>query len=229
MNNPSEHFGDAAIKGYKQPPELVARRRQTLTKNHPKYRAVLCASCGAVLQRVTARARSGNCYCNGKCQMDYEYKNGIRDPYLTTMKSHEATRELVSNGIHPFQRPEVHIKAQKECGHRNYGRTWLEERMGWALNKVGIKFESQYPVKHGVDSLNRPRYYFSDFAIPEESLLIECDGSYWHSENKDRGRQDKLERLGWKIIRFTDTEINNNLIGCANKVKSRTAVAFGSP
>jgi len=212
-------LGAEACKGKKQPPELVEKRRQSLLAIGRKLKAV-CANCGNELVRTNNRIKKGNCYCNGKCQMEYEYKNGIRDPYKITMKSHEATRQLAKDGKHPFQRPDVILKAQQECGRRHYGKTWLEEKMGWALTQLGIKFESQYPVNHGVDTLNRPRYYFPDFAIPEESLLIECDGSYWHNESKDKVRQDKLEGLGWNIIRFTNTEINNNLMGCADKVKS---------
>jgi len=150
--------------------------------------------------------------------MEYRYSHNLIDIEKQTENAHIATRQLAKEGKHPFQRPEVILKGHQECGRRNYGTNWLEEKMGWALTQLGIKFESQYPIKHGVDSLNRPRYYFPDFAIPEESLLIECDGSYWHNEDKDKVRQDKLEGLGWDIIRFTDTEINNNLMGCADKV-----------
>lgn len=202
-----------------QPESQIRKRQETRLKNHPKL-LTSCANCGKTLDRANIRILHGNCYCNGKCQMAYEYKNGVRDPYKITMKSHEATRQLAKEGKHPFQRPDVILKAQQVCGHRNYGKNWLEEKMGWALTQLGIKFESQYPIKHGIDSLNRPRYYFPDFAIPEELLLIECDGSYWHNETKDRTRQDRLGELGWNIIRFTDTEINNNLMGCADRVKS---------
>ena len=152
--------------------------------------------------------------------MEYEYRTGARDRYTTTEAAHKAMHALIDKGEWSLQQPEVHLKANRILGYKNYGRTWLEERMGWALTQLGIKFESQYPIKHGVDILNRPRYYFPDFAILEESLLIECDGSYWHNENKDKVRQDRLEELGWDVIRFTDSEINDNLMGCADKVKS---------
>lgn len=44
-----------------------------------------------------------------------------------------------------------------------------------------------------------------DIAILEHKIAIEYDGSYWHQdEEKDRKRQEKLESLGWKFIRFRD-------------------------
>ena len=153
--------------------------------------------------------------------MDYEYKNGTRDPYKITMKSHEAMHTLIDKGEWSLQQPEVHLKSNRTLGYKNYGRTWLEEKLGWALTQLGIKFESQHPVKYGLDILNRPRYYFSDFAIPENNLLIECDGSYWHKDKKRENlRESRLKELGWNVIRFSDTEIKSNLMGCATKIKS---------
>ncbi len=205
--------------GRKQPLSQIRKRQETRQKNHPKLRA-FCANCNKELNRTNTRILKGNCYCNGKCQMKYEYKNGIRDPHEITEKAHIATRELVNNGNHPFQNPENIIKGQKVCGSKNYGKTWLEEKLGWALTKLGVKFESQYPVRYGIDILNRNRYYFPDFAIPESNLLIECDGIYWHKNKKRENlRESRLKELGWNIIRFSDTEIKSDLMGCANKVK----------
>uniref|UniRef100_A0A6M3LTN9 DUF559 domain-containing protein n=1 Tax=viral metagenome TaxID=1070528 RepID=A0A6M3LTN9_9ZZZZ len=213
-------LGADACRGKIQSPELVEKRRQSLLDKGRKLKA-FCANCGQELVRANLRIKKGNVYCNGKCQMEYEYKNGIRDPHETTEKAHIATRELVNNGNHPFQNPENIIRGQKACGSKNYGKTWLEEKMGWALNKLGVQFESQYPVKYGVDILNRNRYYFPDFAIPESNLLIECDGSYWHKNKKRENlRESRLKELGWNIIRFSDTEIKSDLMGCADRVRT---------
>jgi len=178
-----------------------------------------CAYCKAELDREPRRALKGNCYCNARCQMAYEYGNGIRDRYTTTEAAHKAMHRLIDMGEWSLQKPENHIKSNRNLGHKNYGKTWLEEKMGWALNKLGIKFESQYPIKYGVDILNRPRYYFPDFAIPEGNLLIECDGSYWHKNKKRENlRESRLKELGWNIIRFSDNDIETDLMGCAQKV-----------
>jgi len=212
------NLGAAAIKGYKQLPELVEKRRQSLLAKGRKLKA-FCANCGQELVRANERIKKGNCYCNGKCQMDYEYKNGIRDPYKTTLKAHEATRELVNNGNHPFQRQENPILANGALGRRNYGKTWIEEKLGWALTQLGIKFESQFPVKYGLDILGRVRYYFPDFALVDNRILIECDGKQWHkSKSKDNLRQSRLEELGWRVLRFPEDEIKSDVMVCANKV-----------
>ncbi len=180
---------------------------------------IACANCGKELERESRRALKGNCYCNGKCQMAYEYKNGKRDKYLITQASHKAMHALIDKGEWSLQNPENHIKSNRNLGYKNYGKTWLEEKLGWALTKLGIQFESQYPIKYGIDILNRPRYYFPDFAIPESNLLIECDGSYWHKNKKRENlRESRLKELGWDVIRFSDSEIKSDLMGCADKV-----------
>jgi len=43
-----------------------------------------------------------------------------------------------------------------------------------------------------------------DIAIPEKKLAIEYDGSYWHNEDNDKKRDEILESLGWRVIRFID-------------------------
>ena len=48
--------------------------------------------------------------------------------------------------------------------------------------------------------------YSIDIVIPEFKLAIEYDGSYWHKDKKeyDQKRQQKIESLGWKFIRYVD-------------------------
>lgn len=179
---------------------------------------VNCAYCGKPIKRIGSRLREHN-YCNARCQMNYEYANDIRDSNGITEKAHIRTREMAKEGIHPFQNPEVKIKSNRELGRRNYGKTWLEEKFGWMLNELGIKADSQFPIKYGKDVLNRDRYYFVDFAIPPIKLAIECDGEYWHrNKEKENKRQRKIENLGWKMIRFTGKEIKNNLFGCGSEI-----------
>jgi len=54
--------------------------------------------------------------------------------------------------------------------------------------------------------LNYPIIGFCiDIALLEDKIAIEYDGSYWHqNKEKDLKRQEKLEKLGWKFIRYMD-------------------------
>lgn len=52
--------------------------------------------------------------------------------------------------------------------------------------------------------LNYPSLSYSiDIAIPFLNIAIEYDEPYWHQdENKDKERQEKLEKEGWIFFRF---------------------------
>jgi very-short-patch-repair endonuclease len=51
-------------------------------------------------------------------------------------------------------------------------------------------------------------------------VQVECDGVAWHTDkNKDDLRQVYIESQGWQVIRFTENEINSNVLSCVNKVK----------
>jgi very-short-patch-repair endonuclease len=46
-----------------------------------------------------------------------------------------------------------------------------------------------------------------DFCWPEHRLVVEADGFAFHADRgsyrRDRERQNDLERLGWRVLRFT--------------------------
>ena len=52
--------------------------------------------------------------------------------------------------------------------------------------------------------------YIVDFLIPDVSLIIEVDGPY-HAKcrqmQEDEQREDALNRMGYRVIRFTNEEV----------------------
>ena len=61
-----------------------------------------------------------------------------------------------------------------------------------------------------------------DFYCPEKKLIIEIDG-WQHKEEKqeryDKERTEFMESLGFKILRFWNNDINNNLEGVILKIE----------
>jgi hypothetical protein len=61
---------------------------------------------------------------------------------------------------------------------------------------------TQVPIADGRDVLCRV-----DFCWPQERLVVELDGFAFHSDRQafrqDRQRMNALERLGWRVLRFT--------------------------
>lgn len=68
---------------------------------------------------------------------------------------------------------------------------------------MGVKFKRQRPI------LN----FIVDFFCAELKLIIEIDGnSHFTKGDYDRYRQDKLESMGFTIIRFSEGEVLNNYV-----------------
>jgi len=96
-----------------------------------------------------------------------------------------------------------HIISKK--GHRTY----IEKLFGEYLEELNIK--AHYNLKAGS--------YWIDWAIPGIKIGFECDGEQWHDAEKDEIRDRRLNKLGWKIYRFTGSQIVVNPIYCKHKVK----------
>src|SRR4051812_14142441 len=88
----------------------------------------------------------------------------------------------------------------------------IEEILYNEFVSYGITPELQYPA----------RGYFIDLAFPKIKLAIEADGAEWHSTAKqisrDVGREIRLEKDGWTIVRFTGSEIHKNYKYIVSKI-----------
>lgn len=80
------------------------------------------------------------------------------------------------------------------------------ERLLWSRlrNKrfEGLKFRRQEPIGR----------YIVDFICYEKKLIIECDGSQ-HINNKEKDiiRDQYLKERGFKVLRFWDTDVLQNI------------------
>jgi very-short-patch-repair endonuclease len=73
----------------------------------------------------------------------------------------------------------------------------------------GLHFRRQQIV-HG---------YFADFYCHQHELILEVDGGIHESQQEyDADREDYLIKLGFRIVRFTNEEIQKNLNGVLQKI-----------
>jgi very-short-patch-repair endonuclease len=81
------------------------------------------------------------------------------------------------------------------------------ERKLWARirnDQLGVNFRRQHAV--GI--------YIPDFCSPKAKLIIELDGSqHLEQQEYDNERTKYLESLGYKVIRFWNHEVMNNIEG----------------
>jgi len=93
----------------------------------------------------------------------------------------------------------------------------LAERILWKelsnrqLN--GLKFRFQHPVSS----------FIADFYCPEHRLIIELDGAIHNQQTDyDQARTEKLQQLGYRVLRFRNPEITQNLAEVLQKILSAT-------
>jgi leucyl-tRNA synthetase len=78
-----------------------------------------------------------------------------------------------------------------------------------AKQLCGLKFRRQHPIKP----------WIVDFACPQTMLVVEIDGGYHDNVvDDDLKRQEHLEALGWKVIRFTDKEVEEDAEAVARAI-----------
>jgi very-short-patch-repair endonuclease len=83
------------------------------------------------------------------------------------------------------------------------------ERCLWRLlSPYRPRFTRQHPVGG----------YILDLACRPVKLAIEIDGSQHVDNPRDDERTAFLERLGWKVIRFWNSEVAENSEGVAEKI-----------
>ena len=81
------------------------------------------------------------------------------------------------------------------------------ERKLWSRirdDQLGVAFRRQHAVGN----------YIPDFCSPKAKLIIELDGSqHLEQEEYDEERTKYLESLGYKVIRFWNNDVMNNIDG----------------
>ena len=96
--------------------------------------------------------------------------------------------------------------------------TSIELKMEKELGKRNIYYKKQFPL------LNKT---VVDFYLPKHNIVIYCDGTFWHRSKwaekegvveKDRKQTKFLSTNGFKVFRFSETEINSSVEKCINKV-----------
>jgi len=91
--------------------------------------------------------------------------------------------------------------------------TKLEQKMFRTLSDMNVpqNLFAQYQVK--VPGEQRP--YAIDFAYPKIGVGIEVDGAIWHEredfKQRDLNRDQKLANVGWRVLRFNEDAVNENI------------------
>lgn len=129
----------------------------------------------------------------------------------------------------PIHKTKKSVKKKK----KEYGTSKLEERFAKEfLDKLKIKYVYQFKA----ESIGR----FYDFYLPEDNLIIEIDGTYWHSygllyeemtPTQKRNRRVDKQKDHWALIngipilRIWEHDINNNPEKVISMLKEKVGYA----
>jgi len=92
--------------------------------------------------------------------------------------------------------------------------TWSEQKLWKELRKLEANFRRQAPIGR----------YFADFACHRPPLVIEVDGGVHERlpdvALRDFERQQWLEGEGYRVVRFTDRQVSDDVHACVATVKA---------
>ncbi|MEQ8572736.1 MAG: DUF559 domain-containing protein, partial [Fulvivirga sp.] len=112
----------------------------------------------------------------------------------------------------------------KEFGRTNRKNPTPEEDAIWQRvrnKKLGYKIRRQHTIQD----------FIADFACLSQKLVIEIDGEYHQGQKEyDQIRTEYLNAFGFRVIRFSNQEINENLEKVLEKIKYELShTPFNSP
>lgn len=84
----------------------------------------------------------------------------------------------------------------------------------------GLRFRAQHPVGR----------FILDFYCPERKLVVEVDGEI-HDEQaeRDQARTARLEAYGYRVVRFRNDEIMNDLVSVLDRIRTAANVPVVLP
>lgn len=104
----------------------------------------------------------------------------------------------------------------KQYARENRKNMTLAERVLWDQirdQRLGVKFLRQHIVGD----------YIADFACTAPGLIIEVDGGYHFrslQQQDDAVRQEWLEKHGFRVIRFTNEEVEFDTPNVLSRIKA---------
>lgn len=167
-----------------------------------------CVDCRKEIDRRSERCPS--CCVTGKNHPFYRKKH--------TKKSRKKMSEIKKGKNNPFY-GKFHSKRTIEKLRQARLKqifpikdTSIEIVLQDALKFKGIVFRTHEPI------MGQPDIFI------EPNVCIFADGDYWHNwpngKEKDKKITQSLKNQGYKVIRFWEHEINNNISSCINQIET---------
>ena len=181
-----------------------------------------CNICGKEFYIIKNQLKLNN-FCSNKCQIQWQRKNKIKlickicgkefyrsASWITNKKGYYCCIEC-RNKDENWKQKSVYKANIIQCNKKGLNK--LEKKGNEILNKLNIKYETQYLINNKI---------CVDVFIPEKNIIIQWDGNYWHGKNKkyeeleprikkrvdlDKSQDEYLKKCGYKVIRFWEEDV----------------------
>ncbi|MCX6302706.1 MAG: endonuclease domain-containing protein [Bacteroidia bacterium] len=100
----------------------------------------------------------------------------------------------------------------------------FHEKMLWEKLKLkqicGLRFRRQHPID----------IFIADFYCHDARLVVEIDGEiHYQKKDYDDGRSAEMEKYFIKVIRFTNSEVENNMESVVKRIEYEVNRRIESP
>lgn len=116
------------------------------------------------------------------------------------------------------ERKKLCVENMHNCMLYHFQDTSIEIKVKELLDKNKINYKHPYLVT------NIKNQYMADFYLPDQNIIIEADGEYWHNkpemQEKDKIRTQQMLEKGYNVLRFFGFTINKHLDFVEQKILS---------
>lgn len=180
-------------------------------KGHYKY-TITCTVCGKVHDNASTKSQKT---CSLKCAGKI---SSLRMKKSNPMMQNDV-RDKVSKKL-----KEIKHKPYQQGGNGR-GATIHQLELYNELVKYDDSFQLEYIIRtlKYRNELNTPTHYKIDVASSYHKIAIEIDGSSHNSKKVkecDQKKETVLGLLKWKVLRFSNHQIQEDTMNCVRKVLS---------
>lgn len=85
----------------------------------------------------------------------------------------------------------------------------IEEKLVGALQRFSVFPATQFKIGRCT----------VDICLPDDKIVIECDGAAYHTDKeKDQRRDDFITKQGYRVLRYTGSEITRDPVSVASQI-----------
>jgi hypothetical protein len=175
----------------------------------------------------TEAKRKNRAFCGKECKKKFCSEVSSRTMSETNkryMEQIKARRKLRNPQDYPgaMEKMKAKLKGRTFLSRGGNGQNTKQQIILHELSGLPMEYPISLKIARGHFPCV-PKCYKVDLAHPETKLSIEVDGKSHNSKKwkfLDKRKTEILNFLGWKVLRFTNQEVDENPIGCHEKILS---------